>query len=102
MKMETHKAIRSKHKTIEETINKSSKSRGPGIIGQSLNKGTVMKWTLTSHERAAILTVCKESTGMHMIIYCQFVASILLNRYAFQNFTQEHLFIILSYSLYFE
>ena len=40
--------------TIEQTVNKDTKTKG-SIIGFSLNKGAVQRWTLTAHERAAIL-----------------------------------------------
>ena len=49
--------------TIEQTINRDTKSQG-GIIGFSLNKGAVQRWLLTSHERAAITQACREMAGM--------------------------------------
>ena len=52
-------------KTIEETINKATKTKGRGIIGKSLNKGAVLKWTTTSHERAAIMTSCRIAAGKY-------------------------------------
>ena len=49
--------------TIEQTINRDTKSKG-GIIGFSLNKGAVQRWLLTSHERAAITQAYREMAGL--------------------------------------
>ena len=51
--------------TIEQTINRDTKSKGR-IIGFSLNKGAVQPWLLTSHERAAITQACREMVGISM------------------------------------
>ena len=49
--------------TIEQTINRDSKCPG-GIIGFSLNKATVQRWTVTAHERADITKACRELAGL--------------------------------------
>ena len=50
--------------TIEQTINRSSKTKG-GIIGFSLNKMAVQRWALTAHNRASIVENMKEMIGMN-------------------------------------
>ncbi|XP_065182225.1 uncharacterized protein LOC135812936 [Sycon ciliatum] len=44
---------------IEQTINRQSKSHG-GLIGFSRNPGTVHRWVLTAHERAAVASACND------------------------------------------
>lgn len=49
--------------TIEETLNKATKVKG-GIIGFSMNKSAVHRWTITAHERARITEMCKDMAGI--------------------------------------
>ena len=50
--------------TIEQTINKNTKTKG-GIIGFSLKKGAVDRWIITSHERCAITDKCREMADIY-------------------------------------
>lgn len=43
---------------IEQTVNRDTKTKG-GIIGFSRNDGSVHRWILTAHERAAMTNACK-------------------------------------------
>ncbi|CAC5360780.1 unnamed protein product [Mytilus coruscus] len=49
--------------TIEQTLNRDTKTRG-GIVGFSLNKGSVKRWLLNAHERASISSKCRDLAGM--------------------------------------
>lgn len=46
-----------KLQTIEQTINRSTKTKG-GIIEFSLKSGAVCKWLVTAHERAQFSDLC--------------------------------------------
>ena len=48
--------------TIEQTVNKDSKTRG-GLKGFTVNKGAVNRWTAGHHERAAIMRQVEEMAG---------------------------------------
>eukprot|EP00057_Strongylocentrotus_purpuratus_P028770 XP_011683244.1 PREDICTED: uncharacterized protein LOC105447183 [Strongylocentrotus purpuratus] len=48
--------------TIEQTVNRDSKTRG-GLKGFTVNKGAVCRWTVGHHERAAIMRQCEEMAG---------------------------------------
>lgn len=48
--------------TIEQTVNKDSKTRG-GLKGFTVNKGAVNRWTAGHHERAAIMRQVQEMAG---------------------------------------
>ena len=45
--------------TVEQTVNKSTKTNG-GIIGFSLKKDAVPQWLITAHERASVSLKLKE------------------------------------------
>ena len=49
--------------TIEQTINRDTKSKGR-IAGSSLNKGSVQRWLITSHERVVITQACRQMAGL--------------------------------------
>jgi hypothetical protein len=49
--------------TIEQTANRDSKTKG-GLIGFSMNPGTVHRWLLSQSERAAITRKCNYMAGM--------------------------------------
>lgn len=49
--------------TIEQTINRDSKTKG-GLIGFSLNRAAVHRWLLAQSERAAITKSCKDMAGV--------------------------------------
>ena len=48
--------------TIEQTINRDSKTKG-GLVGFSLNHAAIHRWLLAQSERAAITNKCKDMTG---------------------------------------
>ena len=48
--------------TIEQTINRDSKTKG-GLIGFSMNRSTVHRWLLSQAERASITSKCKDMAG---------------------------------------
>lgn len=50
--------------TIEQTINKHMKTKGPGTIGFSTNPKAVERWTLIAHEKAAFYKQCLEMVGL--------------------------------------
>ena len=45
--------------TIEQTLNRDTKTRD-GVVGFSLNKGSVKRWLLNAHERASISSKCRD------------------------------------------
>ena len=45
-------------------MNRDSKTKG-GIVGISLNQGTVQRWILTAHDRAKTLQTCREIAGLY-------------------------------------
>lgn len=45
--------------TIEQTINRDSKTKG-GLVGFTLNRSAVHRWLLAQSERAAITNKCKD------------------------------------------
>ena len=49
---------------IEQTANRDSKSKGPGMIGFSRNPGAVHKRIVTSHHRAEIVKSVKEMVDL--------------------------------------
>lgn len=51
--------------TIEQTVNRDTKTKG-GIIGFSVSNGSVQRWLLTFHERAAITQACREMAGIQL------------------------------------
>ena len=51
---------------LEQVINLDSKTKG-GIIGISQRPGTLERWFLTAHERAAVTTATKELCGLRNI-----------------------------------
>ena len=48
--------------TIEQTLNRSTKTKG-GIVGFSLKKNAVQRWLLTAHSRALFVDKCRMMTG---------------------------------------
>jgi hypothetical protein len=48
--------------TIEQTINRDSKTKG-GLIGFLLNRAAIHRWLLAHTERAAIINKCKDMTS---------------------------------------
>jgi hypothetical protein len=48
--------------TIEQTINRDSKTKG-GLVGFSLNHAAIHRWLLAQSERAAITNKCKDMAG---------------------------------------
>ena len=48
--------------TIEQTLNRSTKTKG-GIVGFSLKKNAVQRWLLTAHSRALFVDKCRTMTG---------------------------------------
>ena len=48
--------------TIEQTLNRSTKTKG-GIVGFSLKKNAVQRWLLTAHSRALFVDKCRVMTG---------------------------------------
>ena len=49
--------------TIEQTINRDSKTQG-GIIGFSQKAGAVQRWILTAHQRAEMRSISREMAGL--------------------------------------
>ena len=49
--------------TIEQTVNRDSKTSG-GIVGFSTKPGATLRWVLTAHDRAALTNVCRQEAGM--------------------------------------
>ena len=49
--------------TIEQTINRNTKTRG-GIIGFSLKPGAVKRWINTAHQRSSIVDACRTLAGI--------------------------------------
>lgn len=49
--------------TIEQTLNRSTKSKG-GIVGFSLKKPAVQRWMLTAHARAGFVDKCRQMIAM--------------------------------------
>ena len=48
--------------TIEQTLNRSTKTKG-GIVGFSLKKNAVQRWLLIAHSRALFVDKCRMMTG---------------------------------------
>ena len=48
---------------IEQSMNRATKTTG-GIVGFSRHPGTVQRWVLTAHDRAAVADVCMEHCGL--------------------------------------
>ena len=48
---------------IEQSMNRETKTTG-GIVGFSRHPGTVQRWVLTAHDRAAVADVCMEHCGL--------------------------------------
>ena len=49
--------------TIEQTVNRHSKSSG-GIVGCRTKHGATQRWMLTAHDRADILSACQHAAGL--------------------------------------
>ena len=49
--------------TIEQTMNKDSKTKG-GIVGFTVNKGAVHRWILGQNERCAISRNCQQMANI--------------------------------------
>lgn len=50
--------------TIEQTVNRDSKTKG-GLVGFSMNRTSVHRWLLSQAERAAVTQRCKSMSGMN-------------------------------------